>query len=535
MKYIYTLFSLLLLSGCADFLDRDPLAEGSESSFWKTEKDAETALNALYPLLPGVRDFWRDCNSDNSVMTNAWGEAGIGYIAQGIHNSSTGYLKEEWVYDDIHRVLYFLDKLKDFDFSESRKERFEGEARFILGLQYYRLTRHWGDVPLIKEKPINLEEAALPRSPKQEVLDYAIENINKAIEFLPVSYEGGDIGRITKGAALTLKADLYADMASYKQFHNNSDASELWKIAAKAAEDVIDLNIYSLENDFSLMFLEKGNNANSEVILAHQYKEDERTHMTAVLAAPGGGIGLTGSGWGAFGPTRQLIDSYEMVDGKSIKESSLYDENDPWENRDTRLKKTFILPNTIDYLFSDGTYRPFEPHGIIGNESAGKTGFMYMKYNDLNHPKPYSSWVNWSIYRYAEVLLLSAEALNEIDPSNPDIINRVNLVRNRSGLPNSSITIGDKENMRNAIRVERQHEFVAEHKRYFDILRWKIAEIVLNEPGYGMNLDADTPTGDYSVEQILGEKRIFSQQMYLWPIPDNAMDNNPNLTQNKGW
>ena len=284
-KYILLLLlaTAFLFNSCADFLDRDPLSQASENTFWKTEADAEKGLNALYPLLPGQRDFWRDCESDNSLMTNSWGESGLGYICQGIHNASTGYLLEEWVYGNIYRILYFLDKLSSMQIDEEKKQRFEGEARFILALKYYRMTRHFGDIPLIKEKPIELENAALPRSPKQEVLDYAIENVNKAIEYLPETYSGNDIGRITKGAALTLKADMYLDMASYQKFHYGQDATNLWKEASDAAQKVIDSNIYALEEDFTYVFTAEANNNNKEVILAHQYLEDELTHMLAQL------------------------------------------------------------------------------------------------------------------------------------------------------------------------------------------------------------------------------------------------------------
>ena len=182
LNYILLSGALAFMS-CSDFLDRDPLDQASENTFWNTVEDAETGVNALYPLLPGERDFWRDCESDNSLMTNSWGESGLGYICQGIHNAATGYLSEEWVYGDIYRILYYLDKLNGMDINEESKRRFEGEARFILALKYYRMTRHFGDIPLIKEKPVALEDAALPRSPKQEVLDYAIENINK-LKFL---------------------------------------------------------------------------------------------------------------------------------------------------------------------------------------------------------------------------------------------------------------------------------------------------------------------------------------------------------------
>lgn len=132
-----------------------------------------------------------------------------------------------------------------------KKQRFEGEIRFILALKYYRMARHFGDIPLIKEKPVSLEEAALPRSPKQEVLDYAIENVNKAIEYLPETYSGDDVGRITKGAALMLKADMYLIWQVIKKFHQGEEAKELWKEAASLAKKVIDLNLYGLENDFA--------------------------------------------------------------------------------------------------------------------------------------------------------------------------------------------------------------------------------------------------------------------------------------------
>ena len=135
----YILFvAVLTLSGCADFLDRDPLEQASENTFWKTEADVEKGVNALYPLLPGERDFWRDCESDNSLMTNSWGENGLGYICQGIHNAATGYLSEEWKYDHIYRILYCLDKLQGMEIKEEKKQRFEGEIRFILALKYYR-------------------------------------------------------------------------------------------------------------------------------------------------------------------------------------------------------------------------------------------------------------------------------------------------------------------------------------------------------------------------------------------------------------
>ena len=438
-KIILLVASTFVLGSCSDFLDREPLSQASETTFWQTEADAEAGVNALYPLLPGQRDFWRDCESDNSLMTNAWGESGLGYICQGSHNAATGYLMEEWTYDDIRRILYYLDKLSGMNIDEAKKQRFEGEARFILALRYYRMTRHFGDIPLIKEKPIDLEEAALARSPKQEVLDYALENVNKAIEYLPETYSSEDAGRITKGAALTLKADMYLDMASWAKFHHGEAATDLWREAANTAKAVIDLGLYSLEEDFAYLFTAEANNNNTEVILAHQYMENELTHMLPLLASPAG-TGITGQGWASFCPTRQLVDSYECTDGKSIYESELYDMNNPWENRDARLKKTFFLPG-YECLRPDGSYSPYMPHPAynkderINHEGGGITGYMYLKYNDPTLEKISEAWMNYSLYRYAEVLLIYAEALNEVEPTNSQTAWAVNQVRERAGLP----------------------------------------------------------------------------------------------------
>lgn len=129
-----------------------------------------------------------------------------------------------------------------------------------------------------------------------------------------------------------------------------------------------------------------------------------------------------------------------MIDGNTIYDSPLYDKNNPWENRDLRLKKTFFLSG-IDCLRPDGSYSPYMPHPAfnnperINNEGGGITGYMYLKYNDPELEKPDASWTNFSLYRYAEVLLIQAEALNEYDPGNSKIAENVNLIRSRAGLP----------------------------------------------------------------------------------------------------
>ena len=369
-----------------------------------------------------------------------------------------------------------------------------------------------------------------------------LQNIDSAVTNLPAVYaDSKDIGRITKAAALMLRADVYLYMASYQKFHAGQDDPNLWREAAKAAQEVTAMQRYQLETDYSILFKPESNNKNREVILAYQYVQNEIVHMLPVLALPNG-CSITGQGWASFCPTRALIDSYECTDGLDIRTSPRYDKSNPWENRDARMKQTFLLPG-VPCLRPDGKYRPYQPHPAyaqpekMNSEGGGITGFMYLKFAEPENPNPTRSYTNFPIYRYAETLLSLAEALNEYDPGNVQIVTAMNEVRKRAGLPGVDALLGDQAAMRQKIREERRHEFVAEHKRYFDILRWKIAEDVLNKPAYGINSVAADPLGDWTKPAFLAQNRTFDKaKHYLWPVPQSATDKNKSLLpQNPNW
>ncbi|MGF6850439.1 hypothetical protein QFZ51_005674 [Chitinophaga sp. W3I9] len=538
---IYILITIAgFLQSCSKYLDRSPLSEPTVDDFWKTAADAEQGVNALYATLPDSRDFWRDCHSDNSVMTNAWGEGGMGYICQGSQSAADGYIAEEWKYDYINRALTCIDKLSGMTIDESKKKQYLGEARFILALRYFRMAQLYGDIPLIKEKPLTIEESNISRSPKQEVLDYVITNVDAAISMLPDAYSGANTGRINKAAGMMLRANVYLYMASYKKFHTGTNDVTLWKEAATSAQNVVSTGAYDLEKDYAYLFTHESNNANKEVILAYQYIQNEITNMLPVLALPTG-CSITGEGWASFCPARDLVDSYECTDGKSIQSSTLYNKSSPWDNRDARLKKTFLLPG-VPCLRPDGSYSAYQPHPAynkpekMNNEGGGLTGFMYLKFAEPGNPDPERAYMNFPIYRYAETLLILAEALNEYDPANPAIVTAMNKVRSRAGLPGVDALLGNQDAMREKIRNERRHEFVAEHKRYFDILRWKTAELVLNKPAYGINQDEKAPVGDWTQPAFKAQDRTFNPlKHYTWPIPQSALDKNKNLVQTAAW
>lgn len=538
--YIVVTLVFIMASCDKDFLELEPLSQPSEGTFWKNADDAKIGLNAVYTALPNTRDFWKDCHSDNSVMTNSWGEGGMGYISQGIHSATDSYISEEWDYKNIRKILYYIDVLKGIPMDASLKKQYDAEARFILAMKYFRMAQLFGNIPLIKEAPIALNESALPRSPKQEVLDYVVQNVEIAIEGLPNSFSGENTGRINKAAALMLKANIYLYEASYKKFHEGVNDLSLWTMAADAANQVTAMG-YDLAPDFSSLFFQEANNNNPEVILAYQQVKDQVDNFLPLLASPNG-VGITGEGWASFCPTRDLIDSFECVDGMAIESSPIYDINDPYSNRDKRLKQTFMLPG-VPVLRPDGSSTPYQPHPSFNNpeslgvEGGGLTGYMYLKFNNLTLLAPGKNYCNWPIYRYSETLLILAEALNESNPADPRIVWAVDKVRARSGLPGIASILGDQAKMRNVIREERRHEFIAEHKRYFDILRWKIAEDVLSKPAYGINSNISDPIGDWTKPKFLAQNRTFNvSKHYLWPVPLTAIDKNKNLLPNNpGW
>ena len=567
-KNILYLLILVLFVSCEDYLEREPLHTPDETTFWKSEDDAQKALNNLYSYLPSASRWWTESYSDNAIMTNAWGEGGLGEIKQGGLSATTSHIQtwhgvgdnwaagdrawSPWKYHHVRHILYFLTNLNNMEFSnQDVKNDFEGQARFILAMRYFKMTRLFGDLPLIKEEPIGLEESReLTRSPQSEVFAYILENVEKAIQFLPDAHDKS--GKISRDAAYMLKAEALMWMASLDKFHNRSVSSksgdQLFADAAITLKKVVDANRYSLYPNLVKLFHSETNNIDDETILAFQYVEDERINWFNKLGVMGG-VGLRGGGWASFSAPRGLVDDFECTDGKSIFESEIYDKANPWNNRDKRLTEWFLLPKH-PVLRQNGEFTNFESHPsyaatnreVIGGEGGGgRSGYWCMKYVELDN---YIDWgyQNFIIYRYAETLLMLAECLNESDPSNSMIATAMNEVRARAGLPGVDALVGNQVDMRAKILHERRVELTNESKRYYDMLRTKTAEIFMNPPGnvlYGINkneADYNDAVGDWTKEKVIAEPiRFDASKGYLWPVPQDVIDKNSNITQNSGW
>lgn len=402
----------------------------------------------------------------------------------------------------------------------------------------------YGDIPLITQTIPTLDEAKLPATPEQEVVDFILnelDNISKEgeLDILPK-----ESGRITRGAALALKMRtcLY-----YKKYEET----------ITAADEIMNLKIYDLykqgANPYSEVFKE-ANEDNCEIILAFKKTMNDYKNQTIIEFC-----NVNDGGWSAFVPTQDLVDAYEMKNGLTIQEAELigeYDPIHPYKNRDPRFYAT-ILYSGADWVNQKGVYRIYNTldetiNGEVNKDhrtystDASQSGYTLCKY--MNPLTQYSdinnTGLDFIIFRYAEVLLSKAEALIELNRSESDLneaCSLINMVRNRAGMPNiDRVQYNNQEKLRELLRRERRIEFAFEGLRRCDIVRWGIALDVLNGPIYASNygtviMDTNIPQEERAIIKPGEENSIIleyrSCRNTYMPIPQSELDKNPNLKQ----
>lgn len=525
---------LISLSGCeGDILDTYPRNELSNESFWNSETDAISAVNAMYAFLPGYNEVEWDRFTDIAT-TNDLAAATI-QIEMGEHNSSTARFASNWNggYSAIRAANYFLenaDKIREAEPSleEETLNRYKAEVRFIRAFFYVRLTILFGDVPLLTQT-LNEEEAReQTRISQEQIWDFVDAELTEIASHLPESYSGKDLGRITKGAAFAMnaRAMLYA---------------ERWTQAAESAKDVMDLNVYSLHPNYGNLFRYAGQN-NNEIILDRQYSSDVASHDFFDQSAPvslNGDVGIS--------PTRNLAEAFETENGLSISEDPTFNPLNPYSDRDPRLDYTLFIPTFSDdvpgeVLFNGNIYDP-RPGSGTGDEVEvdyfrTKTGFSMNKYiNEEDMSDPSNGGVNFILIRYADVLLMYSEAKIEAGQIDDSVFKAINEVRRRVGMP--SIQPGlDTAELVEIVRHERLVELALEGLRFFDLRRWRTAEEV-EGPIPGMHyIPVGEPTELSNIETLIygGTIKAFDPDRdYLFPIPQQEMLLLPNFEQNPGY
>lgn len=524
---------LLLVTVSCENLDLAPENQFTDSNYWTSIDKAQTMLNTAYSQMQKSNYFfYNEALSDNAY--NGRGDnAGAASLAAGIHDPSLGRLKDEWKerYAGIKSCNILLENIDRIPSADQKIiARMKAEARFLRAFQHFQLTTWFGDVPLVAKDPSLAEALTITRTSHAEVIAFILSELDAIVADLPKTYSAGEKGKITSGAAMALKARVLLYESRWAEVVTTTDAT----IAGTYGP-------YSLFSSYEGVFLPE-NEYNSEDILSLQYVPQLRMWGEFFDIAPIS----AGARLNALAPTQELVDSYLMLNGKKINETgSGYDENNPYMNRDPRLKGTVVY-DKYEWKNEDGTTRTIyikpdanntSPDQYVSGSSATPTGYYTRKYFDPQHTTSLQSGLNLILFRYADVLLMNAEAKNEISKLDANTWNTtIGALRKRAGFTDPAAVNYDSSlsqaGLREVIRNERRTELGMEGLRIFDIRRWKIAEDVLNGWAHGAKFGVSSIDNGYLRVNL---RSFDPEKHYLWPIPRDERLINPNLSQNPGW
>lgn len=547
-KYIFIGLAALMTTSCEGFLDTAPNDALSPSTTWKTQEDATKFLTGCYD---GWQDsyyaggdsylFYWDGISDFGYANFTWeGYNGIGNGT--VASGSEG--KTLYDFSTIRRCSEFIENVKKCELSESVEKDMIAQARWIRAYRYFLMNWNYGGVPII-DSYATAAEAQVPRNTEAEVKKYIEDELDALTP--DINDTPSQRGRIAKGAAYALRmreALYYGD----------------YQAAKDRAQKIISLGQYSLDPSYSNVFTVAGQTS-PEIILAVQFVENDKSCGTI-----GTMYNNADGGWSSMVPTYALVNEYEMANGLTKDEAgSGYDATHPFNNRDPRMGMTIYYPG-CDYVNANGATAIFNTldknvngaanaNYMTAADNSSKTGLSWAKY--FAPITQYADIWNTSccpiVFRYAEVLLTWCEAENELNGPSAQIYSYLNAIRNRVGMPNVDQTkYGTKETLRKLIRRERSVELAGEGLRRDDILRWKddagkmVAETVLNgtlerrcgtvssdasvAPGMRATINLNAAADEKKIE----DRKFRTANRYL-PIPLDARNANPQLTQNDGY
>jgi hypothetical protein len=537
-KTLLVCLGLILAMSCKK-LDLAPANKFTDANYWTSQARAETVLNTAYSnMFNSNQFFYNEALSDNAY--NGRGDIeGVMSISAGLADASQGRFSGQWnnQYSCIKTIHIFLENIDRVpNMTNEVRNRMKAEARFIRAFQYFQLYTWFGDVPLFTSD-ISVEQSkTLSRTPKAEVVKFVLDELVAVESMLPANteYNVADRGRITKGAAAALRA---------RALLYESRWPEVLAITKNFVE-TSQYGTYGLFPNYEELFLPQ-NEYNREVIFDHAYIPEVRTYNNFFDMAPL----AVGARLNGLAPTQELVDEYIMQNGRGIKETgSGYDEGDPYKRRDPRLTYSIVyhgyqwkLPNgSFKTIYTKPGSDPdaqnkvdeYTPGGV-----SSPTGYYTRKYYDPSSIGNFNSGLNLIIIRYADILLMHAEALNETGILTQVAWDQtIKLLRQRAGFTDAAAvqfnsTLSQTQ-WREVIRRERRAELAMEGLRIFDILRWRTAETVLNGWVHGAKFGEPTIDNGY----IRVNQRSFDpSKHYLWAIPREERNRNPNLTQNNGW
>ncbi|PTT00934.1 hypothetical protein DBR11_08585 [Pedobacter sp. HMWF019] len=557
MKKIILLYAVLLLTmmvSCKKFLDTPPLTNLSGDSFYKSPSDLEYAVNGMYASfreLEGDGAPYMDILVDLLFLKNSW-EAGFFPATNGSLTADNWWIRDNWKakYTKIRNINNFFANVDKFQgqLEQSKLDNYRGQARVIRAFLYTRLLQGYGEVPLITT-PIPLE--TLPaKNNLEEIINFIMTEFDKSINELPETSSDSKHGHLTKYAAYVLKARAAMYIAG---FYNKP---EYYKTAADALQKVVSSGQFSLfrkyndpNRDFGDLFLEENEgNENKEILLSYQFMKDlSPNSITTVFAGPGwkgfqahqNYIDLfeCKEGWQAYGISFAAMNRYrDTKSNKSPLEGVYpgYDPNNEFANRDPRLAQTFFNPNIHSQggtILKPGEY--WKPANRTFSPDADNDAYFFKKMVEPSNFNPVyyynNSANNYILIRYADVLLLYAEALNATGHTG-EALPYLNDVRSRAGMP--PVTAGGSDELLEIIKHERKVELIQEQQLYWDYKRWKDFERTMP---FGAVFYGYRRENFGQPSQAMETKKLIYPKYYTWPIPVEELQVNSNLSQNKDW
>ena len=562
-KYVITLFFSSMLLGSCNYLDFD------ETNGLKTKEDmykyfttTKGMLSYVYSFIPQdfgvISSAMRDCASDDAEF------GATGATVQIFNNGNWSPIKTTdtaWnLYNGIRAANSFIKEIAEVDFSRYEYEKsyendmrqlkyFPYEAKVLRAYYFFELARRYGDIAMPLEVLSTEEANSIAKTPFKDVIRFIVETCDEAAagENLPESYVDeprAEIGRITKGFAMALKSKALLYAAS--KLHNPSMDTEQWKISAKAALDIIKTGLYSLNKN------ETANNLLSkEAILMRANADNANFELYNFPIRFTLGKRPAASISNSTFPSQNLVDAFETVNGYPVTlgdngwvcEDPEFDPLRPYDNRDPRFYRT-ILANGM--TFKGSTIEAFVGGADDAPVSQGgsPTGYFLRKYiqpsTSFTSGQEVKNKHHWVIYRYAETLLTYAEsmvcAFKNPQYTSEDFDNKsaewaLNEVRANAGMPPVSIT--DPDEFMKALQNEWRVEFAFEDHRFWDVRRWKIGHET-QRMLYGVRIVNES--GNLRFYRNLYENRTWRDCMCLYPIPQNELFKNPNLSpQNPEW
>lgn len=523
-------------------------------------------LNNIYTYIPNGFD-----RIDGEFLDDAAGDAVPSRYNTSVENFLKGTITlinnpdQYWSnsYYGIRRSNIFLKNIDKVPLDKTStgpttKKYWKAEARFLRAFFYWELVKRYGGVPLLGDTVLNeSDNLMLPRNTFAQCVDYIVaecDAVKNDLRVEPVA--DADWGRVPKGAAIALKCRvlLYAASPLFNGGGIESDATRKaltgyttedasrWLKVIAAAEELNALNYYKLVTSgtptaFTSVFTTK---KSTEIILAKQVANHSNLEYGQ---GPVGYIVSNTKNQGFTSPTQNLVDAFPMVNGKAINEAgSGYDAANPYTNRDPRLAAT-VFYNGVTWLnravdVSDGGTD--KPDNFSISPLQTRTGYYLRKFlGNFTTASTYSSQShNFPIFRYAEVILSYAEALNEANRTE-DAVTQIKLLRSRAGIAAGSdsrygiAAAIAKDAMRTLIRNERRIELAFEEHRFWDIRRWKTAATELTTPLRGVRVTKNGTGVNYQLFNVMTP--VFPQRYYHMPIPYDEANKNTALIQNEGW